>query len=107
MSLETKQTGSTPVILQPVVHDESLLSPTVIGGHEYSATTMLVNQPACSPTSVKIKSKVEVERLPSPSSVALATTISSTRLTTTTKDSSPRVCNNTTSSSEQIVPSAR
>lgn len=103
---ESKRTVTTSVILQPVTHDESLLSSTVIDGHQYSASSVLVNQPVCSPTSIKVKSETDIERLPSPTSVSLVTTIASTRLATATANSSPLMCNNT-SSSEQIVPSAR
>lgn len=118
-------TATTSVILQPVVaHEESLITaaPTVIGGHQYSAPTVLVNQPVCSPTtvvtttttnpsstSIKLKPKIEVaDRIGSPTSLSLATTISSANSTTTTTNSSPLICHHASSpSSEQIVPSAR
>ncbi len=104
-------TTPKPVILQPIVlQDESLMSPTVIGGHQYTTPTVLVNQTVCSSTSAKVKPKQEVDRLPSPTSVSLVTTITSTRLTTTTtNNSSSIICNSSASSpsSEQIKPSAR
>lgn len=101
---EPKRNVSTSVILQPVTHEESLLPSAIMNGHQYAVSPALAAQSTCSSTtSVKHKPKVEVERLPSPTSVALVTTVAATRLTNTTSNSSTLICNNTSSSTEQTV----
>ncbi|XP_065210111.1 helix-loop-helix protein 11 isoform X2 [Planococcus citri] len=92
--------ATTSVILQPVTHEESLLPSAIINGHQYAVSPTTAVVPVVA--GKQLKPKVEVERLPSPTSVSLTTTIAATRLTnTSTTNSSTRLLSTNTSPSHQ------